>query len=154
MQVDIIEIYQKILGKIIKAAENSDFVLCTNLSGEMIRIADYVDFIDGIFLGEFFESLFANINSINADYIIEEAVINNLKNDIINLISILRESLPLDDNKKINIYDLISNIRAKITRLQLESYRGEKKRKIRRNIIGESIKRIKLPDMTEEIEIG
>lgn len=149
MQVDIIEIHQRILGKIIKAAESSDFVLCTNLSSEMIRISDYVDFIDGIFIGEFLESLFANINSINAEYIIEETVINNLKNDIINLISILRDTFPLNNTKKIKIYDLITNIRAKTTRLQLESFRGERKRKI-----GRKIPRIKLPGTTEEIEIG
>lgn len=147
-QVDIIEIYQKILGKILKATENSDFGLCTTLSSEMIRISDYVDFIDGIFVGEFLESLFANITSTNAEFIIEETVINNLKNEIINLISILRDSFPINNTKKIEIYDLITNIRAKITRVQLESYRGERKRKIERKI-----PRIRVPT-TDEIEIG
>lgn len=153
MQVDIIEIYQKILGKIIKAAENSDFALCTNFSSEMIRLSDYVDFMDGIFLGEFFESIFSNINLINNDFVIEEAVINNLKSDIINLISILRESIPLDDNKKIDIYNLMNDIRAKATRLQLESFRGERKRKIRSKTLEESMKRVgKISDITELLE--
>lgn len=148
MQVDIIKLYQKSLGKMIKATEILDFALCINLSSEMIRISDYVDFIDGIYVGEFLESLFANISSTNDEFIIEEAVINDLKNEIINLISILRDSFPLDNTKKIKIYDLITNIRAKTTRLQLESYRGERKRRIDRKI-----PRIKVP-MTNEIEIG
>lgn len=152
MQVDINDINQKLLGKIIKAMENSDFALCTNLSSEMIRISDYVDFIDGIFFGEFFESLFSNINSINAEYVIEEAVINNLKSDIINLISILRDSIPLDDNNKINIYNLITNIRAKASRLQLESFRGERKRKIRRKTLEDMKREDKISDITELLE--
>ncbi len=148
-QVDIIEIYQRLLGKITKALETSNFALCTTLSSEMIRIFDYIDFTDGIFIGEFLESIFMNLNSINADFIIEEDIINNLKNDINNLITVLKNSFPLNNAKKIEIYDLITDVRAKITKLQLESFRGERNRKV-----GKKIPRIKLPVTDEIVEIG
>jgi len=153
-QIDIIEIYQRILGKIIKAVENSDFALCSTLSSEMIRLFDHLDFTDGMFIGEFLESLFSNINSINTEYMIEQTVINNLKIDITNLISVLIDSYPMTNTKKIKIYDLIADIRAKISKLQLESFRGERKRKIIRRIQGEPLTgRLRLPGISEEIEI-
>lgn len=147
-QVDIIEIYQRLLGKITKALESSDFFLCTNLSSEMIRVSDYIDFTDGIFLGEFLESLFMNLKSTNDSFIIEEEIIDNLKNDITNLITALEDSVPMSDAKKIRIYDLITDVRAKTSKLQLESFRGERKRKI-----DKKMPRFKLPVPDEIVEI-
>lgn len=148
-EVDIIEIYQRLLGKIIKAMQDSNFALCTALSSEMIRVFDYLDFTDGIFIGEFLESLFMNIDFLNTKYIIEDTDINNLKNDLNNLIMVLKNSFPLNNAKKIKIYNLISDSRAKVTKLQLESFRGERKRKPE-----QKAPRIKLPTPDEIIEIG
>lgn len=152
MIADINKLYTKNLEKITKAVNDSNFSLCTQLSSEMIRISDYVDFPDGVFISEYLESLFGNINFIDENFIIEEAIMNDLKKDINDLISILRASFPLDDKKKVNLYDLITKIRMKTTRLQLESFRGENKKK-KQSILGASMKRInKLPDLIEDIE--
>ena len=152
MIADINKLYTKNLEKITKAVNDSNFSLCTHLSSEMIRISDYVDFPDGVFISEYLESLFGNINFIDENFIIEEAIMNDLKKDINDLISILRASFPLDDKKKVNLYDLITKIRMKTTRLQLESFRGENKKK-KQSLLGASMKRInKLPDLIEDLE--
>lgn len=151
MIADINTLYHKNLEKITKAVNDSNFSLCINLSNEMIRISDYLDFPDGVFISEYLESLFANINFIDDKFIIEEEIMNDLKKDINDLISILRISFPLDNNKKINLYNLITKIRVKTTRLQLESFRGENKKK--KNIPRAPMKIFdKFPESIEEIE--
>ncbi len=129
MNVDINKIHQKNLEKITKALDDSNFRLSLNLSSDLIRISDYVDYADGVFIGEFFESLFLNLDHINRQYIIEENTLKNLKEDIINLISIIKNSLSPSGKKKADIYDLMTKIRATATRLQIETARGEKIRK-------------------------
>jgi hypothetical protein len=129
MLIDISKIYQKNFDKIINGINNSNFSLCANLSGDLIRIADDADFVDGVFISEILESLFINIDRIINNFIIEESIVVDLKNALIDSILILKDSFPVDDNKKINIYDSMSNIRAKISKLQLEAFRGEHEKK-------------------------
>lgn len=128
MQINLGEIYQKNLDKIAKASNDSHFNLCAHMSTDMLRVSDYLEFGDGVFMGEFLESLFQNLDFLKSKYVIEDEEFDSLKPDIFKLIQNIKSPFPYDDESKIKIFDLMKNIRAKTTKLQLESIRGEKKR--------------------------
>jgi hypothetical protein len=124
MNVDMTRICQEKFEKIKNALDESNFDLCTTMSSEMLRVSDYVDFPEGVFVGEFFESLFQNLDYTVKRYHIEDETMNDLKRQINELINKIKSSIPSKD--KSEIYDLMTSVRAKMTRLQLESFRGEK----------------------------
>jgi len=134
MNKDINEVFQKILEKIIIALNDSNFSACTALSNEMLRIADYSDFDDAVFVGEFLESLFMNIDSTYRKYVIEEKILNNLKEDIANLLSSVKDSIPQSDEAKVDLYNSMIKVRASVTKLQLASFRGEISKKKNKGI--------------------
>jgi hypothetical protein len=129
MKKDVNEIFQKMFEKITKALGDSNFSACTALSNEMLRIADYSDFADGVFVGEFLESLFMNIDSTYRKYDIDKKIFDNLKEDIVNLLSYVKDSFPQSNEAKVDLYNSMTKVRASVTKLQLESFRGELTRK-------------------------
>lgn len=154
MNMNINELFQKNLDKITKALNDSNFFACVNLSNEMLRIADYLDFADAVFIGEFFESLFMNLDSTYRKYIIDDKTLNILKEEITNLISKLKSSLPPSDEEKVDLYNSMTKIRATVTKLQLESFRGEVTKKKSRGIsklagehIGELFENLEEPEL-------
>lgn len=124
MIIDTNIFYQNKFEKLINAVGDSKFALCGNLSSDMIRASDYIDFKDGVFIGEFFESLFGNIHAANQKYVVDEQMMNDLKEALINLISSFKGSFPPNDSEKINVYNLMVSVRAMTTKIQIKSSNG------------------------------
>ncbi|MCZ7398659.1 MAG: hypothetical protein O8C62_03095 [Candidatus Methanoperedens sp.] len=99
---------------------NSNFVGCRRLSTELISVADFVDFLDGVLIGEIFESVFMNLDEINDHYEIEKEELMELNELINNILKLLNNSnLNINEKNKTKLYDLLKDVRGKVTRIQL-----------------------------------
>lgn len=145
MIIDTNTFYQNKFEKLINAVGDSKFALCGNLSSDMIRASDYIDFKDGVFISEFFESLFGNIHAANQKCVVDEQIMNDLKEDLINLISSFKDSFPPNDSEIINVYNLMVNVRAMTTKIQVESSNGTYETKKKSQVKN-------LPGLSEMIE--
>jgi len=82
--------YKEKLSKIEEALGNSNYSLCSNMATDMLRAYDYIGFSHGVFIGEFFESIFQNLHSVNKMCEVEDAVTNEINEKIKNLIRLLK----------------------------------------------------------------
>lgn len=50
----------------------SRFRACSNISSDLIRASEFVEFQEGVFVGEFFETLFSNLGSTIGEFKAED----------------------------------------------------------------------------------
>jgi phage-related minor tail protein len=131
--LNFIERFKEKLDSIKRDSDQSRFQACSNISTDIIRTSEFVGYPEGIFIGEFFESLFSNIVGVVAAFKISEEEIRPVKKEIDELIELLVKSLPTDNvNVKSEIYDKMVKVRNLVTEFQIRNFREGVRKKGRR----------------------
>lgn len=124
---DFKESFLEKLSSIIVQFDMSNFLGCSIISSDILRYSDFVSFADGVMIGEIYESIFANLQDLSKGYEIEKEDLLNLKETISDSIKVIIDSnLDINDEYKIKIYNTLSNLRYKVTRMQLEYFTVKK----------------------------
>lgn len=109
--------------------ETRNFKGCANLSTDLLRTSEFANYPEGIFIGEFFESLFSNIRLLNNNYKLDSLDLESIQQVILPVIQYSQANIPITtDDKKARFYDLMLNARSAVTEMQIMYYR-EKIRK-------------------------
>ena len=107
-----------------------NFRACSNASTDLIRASEFVGYSEGVFIGEFFESLFNNLASVTYRFKVEKDVIESIKNEILKLVQLIKKSIPTKDvSVKSELYDTMVKMRYVVTAFQIKNFReGERKK--------------------------
>lgn len=142
--MDLFEKFREKLEYLKENSSRSRFQACENMSTDIIRTSEFVGYPEGVFVGEFFESLFSNINSVLNFFNVKEEDIRPIQKEIEELIELFSTSLSSNDvNVKSALYDKIVRVRYLVTEFQIRNYReGTRKKRIR----PESIPRITIEE--------
>jgi len=131
--LNFIERFKEKLDSIKRNSDQSRFQACSNISTDMIRTSEFVGYPEGIFIGEFFESLFSNVVGVVSAFNIKEEETSLVKKEIDELIELLTKSLPTDNvNVKSETYDKMVKVRNLVTELQIRSFREGVRKKGKR----------------------
>lgn len=130
--MDYIEKFKERLDALNKYSADSNFSACSNISTDLIRVSDFMSFSEGVFIGEFFESMFENLRYVVDNFEFKPEEIEPIKSEIVNLVGLLRESIPTaDERTKSHVYDTLAKVRSKVTNFQVSSHRERKRKKMR-----------------------
>ena len=124
------EKYRDNLGHIKDLVKDSNYRACRTRSSTMTMVSIFLDYMDGVFISEFFEWLFDNLSDVERNYDIEKDDKANINKIIINFIDLLIESIPIGDTNKIKIVDAMRDTRYEATKLQIKY--SDQKPKMRR----------------------
>lgn len=126
---DFKESFLEKLSEIPLQFNTSNFRGCRILSTDLIAVSNFVNFFDGVLIGEILESVFENLNALNDKYEIEKEELMELNELITNIVGLVNNSnLSINEKNKIKLYDLLKDFRFKVTGMQL-NYRITKKPK-------------------------
>ena len=140
MALDFVDRYKEKLNSLYGMLAKSKFSVCENISSDFIRTSEFIGFPEGVFVGEFFEMLFSNMNNVYHDFKVNETEVESIKKEIGNLIQFLISNFPTENpNDKARVYDLMVGTRNAVTEFQVRSYReGERKRRIIRGSLSQA----------------
>jgi hypothetical protein len=125
--VDFVEKFRERVGTLQGFLVSANFKACANLSTDLLRVSDFASFPEGIFIGEFLESLFSNIRSLNARYDIEKDDIQKIQEATSPCINFVSSNIPFSNkNKKAEFYDLMVKARSTVTGIQIVYFREKK----------------------------
>lgn len=118
--VDIIQKYKESLRRIRNNLASTNTAGCMHNSSDLTHVSDFVDFDEGVLIGEFLESIFDNFDDVIKLYNYKKEEIEPVKNKIGLLIKFLESNFPPKDNKsKAELYDILVSTRFQVTKLQV-----------------------------------
>lgn len=127
---DFKESFLENLSKIPLQYNNSNFIGCRRLSTDIIAVSNFVEFFDGVLIGEIFESIFENLDDLNDRYEIEKEDLMELNELITKIVMLFNNSnLNINEKNKTKLYDLLKDFRFKVTSMQLNYYNIKKPKK-------------------------
>lgn len=128
--MDYVAKFKERLGTLHDHLEKTNFRVCENISTDLTRTSEFVGFAEGVFIGEFLESLFDNLNHVTRSFEVEQEEIEPIKNEIDNLIRLINESISNTEvNFKSRLYDKMVSVRYLVTKFQVKGYRETKRKK-------------------------
>ena len=77
--MSFIEKFRERVSTLQELLEACNFKGCANLSTDLLRASEFANYPEGIFIGEFFESLFSNIRSLNNNYEVEKTDLESIQ---------------------------------------------------------------------------
>jgi hypothetical protein len=99
---------------------DTNVIGCFNNSTDLTRVSDFVDFNEGVFIGEILEGIFDNFGDMVKLYEHKKEEIATIKNKIEILIKFLESRFPpKDDKTKVELYDILVATRCYVTKLQV-----------------------------------
>jgi hypothetical protein len=129
--LDFIEAYKSKIPTLRALLAESNFSACSNFGSDLLRAADLVKYEEGVFVGEFFETLFNNLSALNYSYDLKKDDIEKIQKAVNPVFDFLENNMPITDkDKKAEFYSLLVNARYVVTESQLIYFR-EKKAKSR-----------------------
>jgi len=120
---NFIDRYIKHMSEIRTYLKKIDFGVCKNMSTELIKYSNFVDYPDGIFIAEFLESIFNNLDHVYGRYKIDKKEIENIVEKIETLIIKFQKFLqnPKETNMT-ELYNMMRDVRVIVTKTQLKYY--------------------------------
>ncbi|CAD6494190.1 MAG: hypothetical protein CHKLHMKO_00652 [Candidatus Argoarchaeum ethanivorans] len=130
MTNDFAEKYKEILTEMAVQTKEFNIKSCSTISIDLTRMSVYFNFSEGVFISEFLEYLFDNLNHVVEKFEVEEKFKETAINEISELIEQLKEFITKrDETKKIKMYNKMRDVRYLITKTQLDYYRLKKPKK-------------------------
>jgi hypothetical protein len=118
--VDIIQKYKEGLQRIRDNLADTNTSGCMNNSSDLTHVSNFVDFDEGVLIGEILESIFDNFDDVVKLYDYKKEEIEPVKKKIDLLIKFLENNFPPKDNKsKAELYDILVSTRFQVTKLQV-----------------------------------
>jgi len=107
-----------------------NFQACENMSTDILRASEFVNFSEGVFIGEFFEALFTNVKLLTSAFNIEKKDIERIQASIIPIVDFIKANMPIAGaDKKAQFYDLLLTARYLVTEIQISYWRMTKPKK-------------------------
>lgn len=104
----------------------TEYLFCAKMSTDLIEFSDFSGFDVGVFIGEFLEALFLNLNQLNSEYDIDDKTIEKNNKYVLELIKIIKTSFPINnDKKKAEIFEKMKKCRSSVSNLQFMCWRDE-----------------------------
>jgi hypothetical protein len=123
-QLDFIEKFRDRVGTLRGFLVNANFKACANLSTDLLRASEFASYSEGLFIGEFFESLFTNIRQLETRYEIGKEDIERIQGATLPVVEFIQANMPLSSRKKkADFYDLILKARCVVTETQITYFR-------------------------------
>lgn len=88
MEPEIIEKYKNRFSSLEEILRESNFAGASNISTEIIRVSEFLDIPELVFIGEFFESLFDNLKEIDMFFDFDQEIKNELNTKILSSINL------------------------------------------------------------------
>jgi hypothetical protein len=125
--MDFVEKFRERVGTLRDYFIDSNFKACGNLSTDLIRSSEFASYSEGIFIGEFLESLFDNIRMLNSRFDVSDKDSEKIKTIVIPVIEYIQANIPLSNvEKKAIFFDLLLKARCTVTETIIEYYRAKK----------------------------
>lgn len=122
--IDFIEKFKNGIKSIEDALLKGNYRACKSYSSDMLRASDIADFPEGVFIGEFLESLFTNLDGLENRYELDPSVKEEMNEGIIPTLTSLQELIPAQDlDSKSKIYEQLIVSRYLVTKFQLKYWR-------------------------------
>jgi len=122
--LDFVEKFRDRVGTLKNLLLEANFRACANLSTDLLRASEFASYSEGIFVGEFFESLFTNIGQLESLYEIDKKDIAKIQEATLPSVEFIQTNTPLNnENNKAGFYDLILNARCVVTETQISYFR-------------------------------
>lgn len=136
MKIDTIELLKNKLRKLRDPIIKKEYHQAFLQNRSIIRTYDFFDDVEGVFIGEFFDGLLNNLSNIVNNYEINNEMLNKINENLIELIGLFDENLPInDEKKKAIIYDSMAKTRMNVTQIQLECGKDEWPPKKRKDVL-------------------
>jgi hypothetical protein len=124
---NFIQKYKEALGRIRDDLSDGNIRGCFNNSTDLTRMSDFVDFDEGIFIGEIFEGIFDNLEDMINLFEHKPEEIEPIKKELMSLISIIEENIPSKSEKaKAKLYATLASARCCVTKVQIQFMREKK----------------------------
>ncbi len=121
MEPEIIEKYKNRFSSLEEILRESNFAGASNISTEIIRVSEFLDIPELVFIGEFFESLFDNLKEIDMLFDFDQEIKNELNTKILSSINIIRSSIPFEEPAiKATLFDNLVKLRSDVTKIQIK----------------------------------
>jgi len=128
--MDFVEKFKERVGTLRGFLNTMNFKGCANLSTDLLRASEFANYPEGIFIGEFFESLFTNIRTLMLRFDVEKKDIEKILTATIPVIEYAQTNIPFSsEDKKAKLYDLMLNARCIVTETQIAYYREKTSKK-------------------------
>lgn len=131
MRLDFIEKFRDRVGALKVFLMNANLKACVNLSTDLLRTSEFASYSEGIFIGEFFESLFNNIRSLEQRFELDKNDMTKIQEATIPAIEFAQANIPLNSrDKKATLYELLEKARCTVTETQITYYREKPVKKL------------------------
>ena len=102
----------------------SNFGACANAATDLLRASDFANYPEGVFIGEIFEALFAELKGLVDNFSVKREDIEEILREVSAAVDFIRGNSPLTDkDKKAELYDLLLSARYIVTKNQLRYFR-------------------------------
>ena len=129
--MDFIEVFKSKIPMLRTLLGDSNYSACSNFGTDLLRLSEFAKYSEGVFIGEFFETLFGNYRSLTDRFDVAKEDIEKMQKTIYPMLDFLENNIPITDtDKKADFYNLLVNARYVVTESQLTYFR-EKKLKTR-----------------------
>jgi hypothetical protein len=123
-EVDFVERFKDRVRTLKGFLEVANFKGCANLSTDLLRASEFAKYPEGVFVGEFFESLLSNVRTLVSRFEVDKKDIEKIQKATIPVVEYAQVNIPFNSkNKKADFFDLILNARCVVTEIQIAYYR-------------------------------
>jgi hypothetical protein len=115
---DLNQISEEYFSSLFDSLDKSNFMSCASISSDFIKFSEIIDFNDGVFIGEIFESVFMQITTEISKYQVTDEEINELKVGLNKSITIV--SSIYNESDKNELYNILKEMRLITTKFQFK----------------------------------
>jgi len=131
-----IEQFKKNLLEIRLNISKYKYVICTGISTDLTKFSHFMENMMCLCISEYFEWLFSNLNDNTSHYEVPKDKLNEVNKNIEELIDYLVLSIPINNDKIVELFKLMEKCRYIVTDLQFWSRRNiEPKQRLRREVV-------------------
>ena len=121
---DFLEKFKESLDRIRGDLVQLNISGCLNNCTDLTHISDFVDFDEGVFLGEVLEGIFDNFDDMVSLYVFKKEELEPLKKVLDELLTYLEKTFPPKSEKaKAELYERLVSARCYVTKVQVASMR-------------------------------
>lgn len=136
MEIDTIELLRNKIKKLRDTIIQKKYHQAFLQNSYIIRTYNFFDDVEGVFVCEFFDGILSNLSSAVNHYEINNEMLNKINENLIELVDLFDENLPINnEKKKAIIYDSMAKTRMIVTRIQLECEKDEWPPKKRKDVL-------------------
>jgi hypothetical protein len=107
--LDFLQRFKERLDILRNNLSEENFQACENMSTDILRSSEFVNFSEGVFIGEFFEAMFSNVKLLTYGFNVEKKDVEKIQASIFPIVDFMKANIPIDGmNKKAQFYDLLN----------------------------------------------